>query len=610
MAEPPVSPGPAYERALLASMTTGALLCLVGTLGVLSGSETLRVVSLVGSIVGLVLLLVALLLSLRVAYFQHAFPNWQAAGGPMAPQNWTRLKASALLLDALTLFASVLLILSLLARMGAIRTQAPFGVVLRVTVLLSFLFAANLTATLWFSLRAAFEPSTLKARRPLAYAGVGIALVFSLVSLALATQSGGVAERLELLEDDIAFFVLAAYASASIALVFARGVPSVRNLFSHEHQPFKGRQFLTAAKSTLVPALIALGLLLVEVLVLVLVGTGAPKVVGGAADNAGLIVALVFTVLLLLASFAFAVRLGRREEKVELYRTHPTREKQTEEIILAGSVSLALLIVVAALFVATGRLPLPIPTTRWIDFLSIALMVGLGPYGFYYAHKRNRIKKLEERFPDFLRDIASSRRSGLTLTTAVAISTRGEYGALNPEIKRMADQLSWNVSFEEALTRFGRRVSTPLVERAVSLINEAGRSGGRSTDVLLAAARDAREIKNLENERAITMTLYTIIIYVSFFVFLGIVGVLYGSFVPEIVGAAEKVGNSAAATGFSFGGISAEEFRVFYFTGALMQGIGGGIVAGVMENGRAAAGLRHAFIMVFCSYLTFAILLV
>jgi flagellar protein FlaJ len=238
-------------------------------------------------------------------------------------------------------------------------------------------------------------------------------------------------------------------------------------------------------------------------------------------------------------------------------------------------------------------------------------MAALGPYGFYAASRHRRVKRLEERFPDFLRDIAASRKAGLTLTAAVTIASRGEYGALTPEIVKMADQLSWDVPFEEALQRFGDRVRTPLVQRAVSLVVEAGRSGGNVTEVLLAAARDAREIKNLENERHVTMGLYTVVIYVTFLVFLGVAAVLYATFIPNILHSSSAA-SAAGARGFAgvrFTALSLEDYRVFYFLAALVQGMGNGFVAGMFGSGKYLDGLRHAFVMVLLTWVVFAVLL-
>ena len=62
----------------------------------------------------------------------------------------------------------------------------------------------------------------------------------------------------------------------------------------------------------------------------------------------------------------------------------------------------------------------------------------------------------------------------------------------------MATQISWGISFGEVLEMFTERVKSPIVTRAVTMVDEANRAGGRISDILLAAAYDAREIKALE----------------------------------------------------------------------------------------------------------------
>jgi flagellar protein FlaJ len=271
------------------------------------------------------------------------------------------------------------------------------------------------------------------------------------------------------------------------------------------------------------------------------------------------------------------------------------------------SVGLASIFGLVAVLLLRGYHVIGLDRNRWVDVLSIGLLIAVGPIGFYLNHRLNRIRRLEERFPDFLRDLAASHRGGLTLSASVQIAAKGEYGDLTPDIRKMADQLSWNVPFNEALAQMMDRVKTPLVQRAITLIIEASRTGGNTTDVLLAAARDAREIKNLENERRTTMGLYSVIIYITFFVFLAVAAVLYGKFVPEILkssNAAAHAGNSEVA-GLRFDTPTKGEYRAFYFLASLVQGIGNGLIGGLFQNGRVLAGMRHAFVMVLVTYLAF-----
>ena len=240
------------------------------------------------------------------------------------------------------------------------------------------------------------------------------------------------------------------------------------------------------------------------------------------------------------------------------------------------------------------------------DFIVFAILSGTGIYGMYeYIHYR-RIYKIDSVFPDFIRDIASSRRAGMTFTKAILFTSRGSYGLLTEEIKKIAQQISWGNSVEEALQTFADRIKTKSVRRTVSLIIEASKSGGNVADVLDVAANDAREIKVLEGERRVTMATYVIVIYVGMFVFLAIIAILAGVFIPAITGAgAEGLSTTMGGTGALSG---AAIVQAFYFA-IMVQSVGTGLVAGVFEDGHIESSVKHIFIMVLSSWMVFKFLI-
>ena len=154
-----------------------------------------------------------------------------------------------------------------------------------------------------------------------------------------------------------------------------------------------------------------------------------------------------------------------------------------------------------------------------VDFLIIAVIIFTGIYGIYEFLRLRRVRKIDERFPDFVRDLAESRRAGMTFTKAIMYSARGNYGLLTPEIQKIANQISWGSSVDNALRAFAKRVNTKLIDRTISLIIEASRSGGNVADVLDAASNDARELKLMDGERRAGMLSYVAVIYVSMGVF-------------------------------------------------------------------------------------------
>ncbi|HWG91157.1 MAG TPA: type II secretion system F family protein [Candidatus Thermoplasmatota archaeon] len=304
-----------------------------------------------------------------------------------------------------------------------------------------------------------------------------------------------------------------------------------------------------------------------------------------------------------------------QDKNEERWKRRLTASEINRLVVLGVSITSATIMAVIGVLITAGIVTslggIPLETRHSTDFFVFAILLGLGPYGYYHAKEVQRVKAIDNKFPEFLRDLAESQRSGMTLTQAVITAAKGNYGALTPEIRKMAAQIEWGVSFTDALTRFSRRVRTPLIERTVTLIVEAANSGGNVVDVLSAAADDSREIQMILKDRKGSMNIYMMIIYVAFLVFMGVVAILTKQFIPEVA----KAVSSAAANGpvnvggMTFSTVDEQAFKTLFFHAAVIQGFGGGLVAGVMQEGKPVAGLRHAFIMVIMAYVVFRFLI-
>jgi flagellar protein FlaJ len=238
----------------------------------------------------------------------------------------------------------------------------------------------------------------------------------------------------------------------------------------------------------------------------------------------------------------------------------------------------------------------------YIDYIAIGVIVGTGVYGFYEFSRMRRIRLIDNRFPDFVRDIAESRRAGMTFTKAIMNASKGNYGVLTSEIEKIARQISWGSSVETALESFAKRVNTKLIHRIISLIIEASHSGGNVADVLDAASKDAREIKLIESERKAGMLSYVAIVYVGLGVFLLIIIILCKSFLPAVLGySSAEVASSSGDTATIVQG----DISLIYYLAALIQSGGMGIVTGVFEEGDMISGIKHSFIMMLITWIMF-----
>ena len=339
---------------------------------------------------------------------------------------------------------------------------------------------------------------------------------------------------------------------------------------------------------------------------------------GGSGVTASLVIFYVGTAVILIGLVAVRVFQSRNVEggrkkkgagESELSKLVGQKRRPVEQVVRMSVYAFTgfLSFVCAVLMVLTAMKAMPWNPKYGTDLFILAVVFGAGPFGYYYNSDRKRIMAMDDKFPDFLRDIAESARAGMTLPRALVTAAQGTYGALTPEIKVMAAQVEWGIEFGDSLARFALRCKTPLIDRTVALIVEAQRAGGSMVDILTAASEDAREIKQIVSERNTQMGMYQVVIYISFFVFIAVVLVLSAQFIPafkKAVGAAsgQQVG------GLHFRDFDPEVFNSLFFQAALVQAIGGGLVGGVLAKGSPIAGFMHIGVMMLGAWFSFRVL--
>lgn len=301
------------------------------------------------------------------------------------------------------------------------------------------------------------------------------------------------------------------------------------------------------------------------------------------------------------------------EARIKLYQ----KSDRTRIVLIVGF-SIFIVLEFVAILNWMNSLNLPIrsgetPIRRFLNWTTIALMCFIGPYGFYAYSKQRLVKQIEQRLPDFLRDVAEAGRFGMILAEAIVVSSSGRYGKLTPEIKKMAAQISWGVPATEALRLFSQRVKTPMVERIVSIIVKSSDAGGDVADVLTMVSHDTKEAQLTEEERRIAMSTYVAVIYISFIVFIATIWILNATFLPKMIEAGTSLTAGTGGTSGVESPLAADikgavaDIQVAFVLATMVHAVGDGILAGVLDNGKIATGLRHSFIMLFIALLGFAL---
>lgn len=266
----------------------------------------------------------------------------------------------------------------------------------------------------------------------------------------------------------------------------------------------------------------------------------------------------------------------------------PKIETWEKKIAWIVSGALGVTICATALLILRGSLLLD-------EYFLLAVVITVFPPAVLdyvdYRWKRSVDKYL----PDLFRSIVQAQKAGMTLPQAVEEASKRKYGPMTKELQKMVAQMSWGVSFEDALQSLGKRVDTALLRQTIPLILEAQRSGGQVEKVFEPLEEFVRTTLTFDAERKTQIRPYLAIIYVAFFVFLFTIIMLFKSFFVDMV--------DFELSQFEL--MPPSEARSIFFHMSAIQAFFGGLVAGKMGEGTVGGGLKHSVILLLCGYLAF-----
>ncbi|HLF16182.1 MAG TPA: type II secretion system F family protein, partial [Candidatus Thermoplasmatota archaeon] len=435
------------------------------------------------------------------------------------------------------------------------------------------------------------------------------------VTGALAARGGLDAGPLHLGAGDLPLVAMAGFLLAGMQVFLAADLPTFLDLRSAiSAKPPAGVKIPRNATPPYVYAIL-LGLGGAVILGFILDRIHIVDRIGSFRNDRALLILLLLPVGLALFFFVSAMQIWKESRRGLYQRRLP---RQLVKDILVYSTSALLGIGFSSLLVLTmsGRLdhvgPFEAGRDLTKDLTVLTIISTVGPIGVYMHRRNRRVDAIEARLPDFLNDLAETRRAGLTLAAALQSVALSNYGPLSAEIRVMANQVAWGLPFTDALQQFADRVKTGLVRRSASLIISASRTGGSVAEVLKAAAKDAYELKGLEEDRRVSMMTYLIVIYVVFAVFMTVIAVLDTKFIPAVLEAGEaaaKEGKEVAGIQLGSPDLDREGLRFVYFNAAVVQAVGNGIIGGVLSEGRITAGFRHVAIMTLLAWVLFRFLI-
>ncbi|WP_058365843.1 type II secretion system F family protein [Haloparvum sedimenti] len=292
-------------------------------------------------------------------------------------------------------------------------------------------------------------------------------------------------------------------------------------------------------------------------------------------------------------------------------------ERPVELLLRSPAVTAVITVPVALLWIVNRAAPIPIDspltvaTAMDVPLVEATLFV-LGGYGLVYEIQKRRTKNIEAQVPDFLDRLASINEAGMAVVESFERVTNSDLEDLTPELERTWRDIKWGADVETALHRMDRRIRSPMVGRSVALIVNAMRASGDIGPVLHIAADEARAARQLRRERNQVMLTYLIVIYISFFVFIGIIAALTVAFIPAIEQADVATGGGVSGVAGVGGGITeglgdidVAAYEVIFLHASVVQAVCSGLIGGQLGEGTVRDGVKHVVILLAITYVSF-----
>ena len=148
-----------------------------------------------------------------------------------------------------------------------------------------------------------------------------------------------------------------------------------------------------------------------------------------------------------------------------------------------------------------------------------------------------RASEIESSIPDFLRQLSSMLRVGLSLENALMDLSEHGKGPLYDELRRVVVEIRMGKNLGESFNNMAMRLNSKDLERSFKIILNAHKSGGSLSDIILDVSDDLRAMLILKRERKASVMMSIMFLVIASTIAapfaLGMVGV-YSSFMMEL----------------------------------------------------------------------------
>lgn len=275
-------------------------------------------------------------------------------------------------------------------------------------------------------------------------------------------------------------------------------------------------------------------------------------------------------------------------------------------------ITLPLAMLYIGALISTGMLPASydaiLKSPIWYSTIGFAApAVGvLAPVSYYHERAFRYQRQINSELAEFLQKLSSTSETGARLEDNIRLIAYTSSGVLADDLSAVSNELQWNISLNEALTRFVNRVKNPRLTRFMKLIMESNMASGEVSKVLSVAAKNAQKTKELDDKRTSSMVKNMAVVLLGYLLFVFIALVFILELFPYFEEASQQAsGTSNAGNGVAYFSFDSAVYTMVFYHAIIIQALVSGIVAGKFGYGRAASGIKYAIAGILLAVMIF-----
>ena len=251
----------------------------------------------------------------------------------------------------------------------------------------------------------------------------------------------------------------------------------------------------------------------------------------------------------------------------------------------------------------------------WRDINLLIFLIGIGagvvalPFVVGVVISGKKEQEINKMFLEFSRNLAESVNTGTPVSKSIINMRKKSYGPLNPYVQKLANQIELGIPVEKALKTFADDIGSPIIQRAIALISEAGRAGGEIDFILGSVAKSISEVDKLNKERKAAISSLVVQGYIIFFIFIGIALIMQFKILPltSDIGSFNAFSTDIVSlqqnSNFETENSTIQEISRSFLYLLVAQGFFAGLTIGKLSEGSIKAGIKHSFILIMAAFL-------